>query len=180
MMSSRVGALTKLGNKEYQQELNSEQLTYDRLYELMKEFQSDLGKMEDEGYLNEQGNLTKDDVKSRGWWNSAYGMSKMGLSSYGRILSRDMENIIKYNIFIGSYCPGFVATDMTANYGSNIPLGPDDGARGMVMLANPENVDNDKYESGKFWCLNNVNDEELSPVDYYNCRIPKKRKEKST
>jgi len=175
MMSSRVGAITKLGNDEYKTELNSEELTYSRLYELMDQFINDMAQMEQDGFLDENGNLTKEDVKTKGWWNSAYGMSKLGLSQYSRILSRDDVNVLPYNMFIGSYCPGFVATDMTSNYGKNIPLGPDDGARGMVMLANPE--DNKKYESGKFWCLNTVNDEELSPVDWYNCRIPRKRKE---
>merc|ERR1712130_1001227 len=130
---------------------------------------------EQEGFLNEDGNLTKDDVKARGWWNSAYGMSKLGLSAYSRILSRDKLNVTPYNIFVASYCPGFVATDMTANYGKNIPLGPDDGARGMLMIANPDNIQ--KYETGKFWCLNDKKDEELSVVDWYNCRIPRKRKE---
>eukprot|EP00486_Rosalina_sp_Unknown_P007244 CAMPEP_0201574258 /NCGR_PEP_ID=MMETSP0190_2-20130828/18642_1 /ASSEMBLY_ACC=CAM_ASM_000263 /TAXON_ID=37353 /ORGANISM="Rosalina sp." /LENGTH=322 /DNA_ID=CAMNT_0048002275 /DNA_START=30 /DNA_END=998 /DNA_ORIENTATION=- len=179
MMSSRVGAISKLGNDNVKQELKEDEgVTYERLYDLMAAFQTDLATMEAEGLLNEEGNLTKEDVKARGWWNSAYGMSKLGLSTYGRILSRDQERVVSKNIFIGSYCPGFVATDMTAAYGKNIPLGPDDGARGMVMLANPEKLD--KYESGKFWCLNAPTDEELSPVDYYNCRIPRKRKEKST
>ena len=177
MMSSRVGAISKIGDPIKTELKEDESITYDRLYEIMDKFQADLAKMESEGLLNDEGNLTKEDVKERGWWNSAYGMSKLGLSTYGRILSRD-PRVVDNNIFIGSYCPGFVATDMTAAYGKNIPLGPDDGARGMVMLANPESLD--KYESGKFWCLNAPNDEDLSPVDYYNCRIPRKRKEKST
>eukprot|EP01084_Bolivina_argentea_P305723 528166_1 len=95
-------------------------------------------------------------------------MSKLGLSQYTRILSRD-ENANK--CFIGSYCPGFVATDMTAAYGKNIPLGPDDGANGMVRLCN--DVDN-KYENGKFWALEK---DQLSVVDWYRCRIPRKKKE---
>merc|ERR1740123_2245946 len=171
MMSSRVGSINKLGSKDTQNELNSEELTYGRLYELMEQFIADMAFMEGGGMADGQGNLTKADVKEQGWWNSAYGMSKLALSQYSRILARNQSGL-----FVGSYCPGFVATDMTAAYGKNIPLGPDDGARGMMMLANPERAD--KYESGKFWALNKSDDADLSPVDYYNCRIPRERKKK--
>jgi len=171
MMSSRVGAISKLGNKDTQTELNSEDLTYDRLYELMGQFITDLSSMEKEGMADSEGNLSKEDVKAKGWWNSAYGMSKLGLSQYSRILARNEQDV-----FVGSYCPGFVATDMTAAYGKNIPLGPDDGARGMMMLADP--ASEDKYPTGKFWALNKSTDEDLSPVDYVSCRIPRERKKK--
>eukprot|EP00483_Globobulimina_turgida_P000400 UN00400 len=172
MMSSRVGAITKLTNNEsVKTELNSPDLKYDDLLRIMDNFILDMDLMENEGFLNENGNLNKEDVKQHGWWNSAYGMSKLGLSAYSRILSMDISNILAYNIFVASYCPGFVATDMTAAYGKKIPLGPDDGARGMIMLADVDNCAGDKYESGKFWCLNDIDDEDLSNVDWYNCRI---------
>lgn len=171
MMSSRVGAINKLGNKDTSNELNSEELTYDRLYEVMNQFITDMAEMEKEGMANDEGNLSKEDVKAKGWWNSAYGMSKLGLSQYSRILARNEPSV-----FVGSYCPGFVATDMTSAYGKNIPLGPDDGARGIMMLANPDTAD--KYPTGKFWALNKSDDPDLSVVDWFNCRIPRERKKK--
>eukprot|EP01083_Nonionella_stella_P001955 5630_1 len=171
MMSSRVGAITKLtNNPEAKEQLNSDELQLDGLYEIMNQFIADMDKMEQDGLSDEHGNLTKDDVKAWGWWNSAYGMSKLGLSAYTRILARNAPSL-----FVGAYCPGFVATDMTSAYGKKIPLGPDDGARGMVLLANPEK--RDAYETGKFWALNNSDDEDVSAVEWYNCRIPRKRKQ---
>eukprot|EP01084_Bolivina_argentea_P161497 281112_1 len=68
-MSSRVGSINKLGSKEYQNELNSEELQYDRLYELMAKFQSDLKVIEKErGDELEDGNIPKEIVKEYGWW----------------------------------------------------------------------------------------------------------------
>merc|ERR1712113_465880 len=101
-MSSRVGAISKIGDPIKTELKEDESITYDRLYEIMDKFQADLAKMESEGLLNDEGNLTKEDVKERGWWNSAYGMSKLGLSTYGRILSRDQDRVVSKNIFIGS------------------------------------------------------------------------------
>jgi len=169
-MGSRTGSINKLASKQFQEQLNSDELSYDVLLELMKKFQNDLKLIEKENNLNgDSDNIPKDAVKKYGWWASHYGMSKLGILQYGRILSRDP--VVQHNnIWIGSYCPGFVRTDMTAAYGDRVPLGPDQGAHGMVLLANNEN---EEYESGKFWCLHN---EALTPVDYFKCRIPKDRK----
>eukprot|EP01083_Nonionella_stella_P220124 787894_1 len=172
-MGSRTGSINKLANKEYQEELNNDNLTYDKLFELMKKFQNDLKIIEKENNLSVENNdnISKDIVKEYGWWASHYGMSKLGILQYGRILVND-NKIKDNNVWIGSYCPGFVRTDMTAAYGDRVPLLPDDGAKGMVMLANDNS---NMYETGKFWCLEKG---ELAQVDYYKCRIPKDRKKK--
>ena len=49
MMSSRVGAISKIGDLIKTELKEDEDITYDRLYEIMEKFQSDLAKMETEG-----------------------------------------------------------------------------------------------------------------------------------
>lgn len=64
---------------------------------------------------------------SRGWPLTCYGMSKLALIAYTRILSRDEPTIL-----VTCCCPGWCATDMSSQSG---PSTAEEGARTPAYLA---------------------------------------------
>jgi len=66
--------------------------------------------------------------KDEGWPRTTYGVSKIGVTSFTKILARENKNIL-----INACCPGFVKTDMSSNNPSG--KSPDAGAEVPVWLA---------------------------------------------
>ncbi|KAK3099682.1 hypothetical protein FSP39_007957 [Pinctada imbricata] len=62
-----------------------------------------------------QGNHEK-----QGYSNSAYGMSKVGVSVMSMIQAREMNKDSREDIVINACCPGYVDTDMTSHKGRKI------------------------------------------------------------
>jgi len=93
--------------------------------------------------------LTKDDLVSmitsfvnaaqtnsheaQGWSNSAYGISKIGVTALCRIQQRDYDAAHPGNdVIFGACCPGFCDTDMTSHKG---PRPAEEGADVAAFLA---------------------------------------------
>lgn len=68
--------------------------------------------------------------KENGWGQSAYVVSKVGVSALTRIQQRDFDKI--QNTFVNCVHPGYVDTDMTNNKG---PLTIEEGAKAPLYLA---------------------------------------------
>lgn len=70
---------------------------------------------------------------SKGWPNSAYGVSKVALSALSRIQQREMdETRPNDDVLVNSVHPGYVDTDMTSHKGY---LTIDQGASAPAWLA---------------------------------------------
>ncbi len=69
--------------------------------------------------------------KARGWGNSNYGLSKLALIAYTKLVARE-EAACGSNVRANACCPGYCNTDMTSHSGHRSPA---DGARNAVMLA---------------------------------------------
>lgn len=68
-----------------------------------------------------------------GWGNSAYVVSKVGVSALTVIQQRNFDNEPeKRDISVNSVHPGYVNTDMTSHKG---PLSIEEGARAPLYLA---------------------------------------------
>ena len=67
------------------------------------------------------------DHASKGWPNTCYGVSKLGLIALTRILARDEEDIM-----VNSVDPGYCATDQNRNQGT---ISAEEGARTAALLA---------------------------------------------
>ncbi|KAM5179919.1 carbonyl reductase [NADPH] 1-like [Mantella aurantiaca] len=78
--------------------------------------------------------------QEKGWPNTAYGVSKIGVTVMSRIQARQLRNSRKGdNIILNACCPGWVRTDMA---GPNATKSPDEGAETPVYLALlPESAD---------------------------------------
>ncbi|XP_069492221.1 carbonyl reductase [NADPH] 1-like [Ambystoma mexicanum] len=101
-----------------QQTFRSETITEEELVKLMEKFVAD----------------TKNGIhQQEGWCNTAYGVSKIGVTVLSRIQAREIEKTRKADgILLNACCPGFVQTDMA---GSSMPKTPDQGAETPVYLA---------------------------------------------
>jgi len=61
----------------------------------------------------------KDEHKAQGWPETAYGVSKIGVSLMSFIQQRDIDqDKARSDIIINAVCPGFVNTDMTSHKGN--------------------------------------------------------------
>ncbi|NWS37570.1 CBR1 reductase, partial [Probosciger aterrimus] len=110
---------------ELQQKFRSDTITEDELVELMTKFVED----------------TKKNVHEKeGWPNTAYGVSKIGVTVLSRIQARMLNEKRKDDhILLNACCPGWVRTDMA---GPKAPKSPDEGAETPVYLALlPSNAD---------------------------------------
>lgn len=100
-----------------QQRFTSDSLTIPELNELLNEFAK----------------AVKDgDHKKKGWSNSNYGISKLGVIAATRIWARQEAGKISVNCC----CPGYCDTDMSSHKG---PRPPEEGARNAVIPATMEN-----------------------------------------
>ena len=73
---------------------------------------------------------------------SAYGMSKIAMSAYSRIVGKQ---VAERGIFMAAYCPGYVNTYMSSGRG---PRSPAQGAKGLELLCLRKT---DMKETCKFW-----------------------------
>ena len=100
-----------------QQIFRSETITEEELSDKMNEFIT----------AAEQGNHVQ-----LGWPNTAYGVSKIGVTVMSRIHARLLKEQGKKDILLNACCPGWVRTDMA---GPKAPKTPDEGAETPVYLA---------------------------------------------
>lgn len=74
-----------------------------------------------------------DEHKADGWPETAYGVSKTGLTTLSMILARQLsKKRPNDHILLNACCPGWVRTDMA---GDKAPKSPDQGAETPVYLA---------------------------------------------
>lgn len=118
-VSSFVGARTL--NKctpALQQRFRSEDITEEEVMGIMQKFVDA---------------AQKGEIEKGGWPDTAYGMSKTGLTTltmiHARRLSKERPND---GILVNACCPGWVRTDMA---GSKAPKSPEEGAITPVYLA---------------------------------------------
>ena len=110
-VASQLGALSQI-SAQRQSQFSDVTLTKEKLNDLVLDFEKD---------LVEKGNA---------WSSSNYGMSKLCVIAYTKILAKEAPETLKVN----ACCPGYCDTDMTNHAG---PRDPADGARNAVMLAQP-------------------------------------------
>uniref|UniRef100_UPI0024438205 carbonyl reductase [NADPH] 3-like n=1 Tax=Nyctereutes procyonoides TaxID=34880 RepID=UPI0024438205 len=103
---------------DLQKKFQCKTLTEEDLVDLMKKFVEDIS----------------NEVHEReGWPNSAYGMSKLGVTVLSRILAQCLDEKRKADrILLNACCPGWVKTDMGGPYG---PRTVEEGAKTPVYLA---------------------------------------------
>mmetsp|Transcript_1351 Transcript_1351/g.2361 ORF Transcript_1351/g.2361 Transcript_1351/m.2361 type:complete len:195 (-) Transcript_1351:29-613(-) len=112
-MSGRLGQVSK----ELQEKFSDQSLTIEELNALMKQFAEDV-----------QNGVHK----QKGWSNSNYGISKLGVIAATKIWARQEAPTTSVNCC----CPGYCSTDMSSHRG---PRPPQDGARNAVIPATMEN-----------------------------------------
>lgn len=104
-------------SKEVQDFFKSDDMTEEKLIAKLEEFIS----------------ATKSDTHQQtGFSNSAYGMSKLGVTAFTRVLGKRVKAMDKQNVLVNCCCPGWVRTDMA---GDKAPLTPDQGAENPIMIA---------------------------------------------
>ena len=122
-IASAAGRLAILKSKELIQTFTSAQLQLDELESLLVQFVKDV-----EAGIH----------ASKGWPNTCYGMSKLGIIAMTKILARDYPDMM-----INSVDPGYCATDQNDHQGI---LPASRGAITPVVLAK---LDADKFVTGK-------------------------------
>lgn len=118
-VSSMMSGITlKKCSPELQQKFRSETITEEELVGLMNKFVED----------------TKKGVHEKeGWPNSAYGVTKIGVTVLSRIHARKLnEQRSGDKILLNACCPGWVRTDMA---GPKATKSPEEGAETPVYLA---------------------------------------------
>lgn len=128
--SSRAGVLNNvIKDKKIQQQLLKKDLKQQELEAILTDFK---GEVEKDKTLS---NSTK-------FKTSAYGMSKVAMSSYSRIVAASVSD---KKIFVAAYCPGYCQTYMSSGGGDRTPS---NGAKGLQLLCEEKQSLDD---SGKFW-----------------------------
>ncbi|GAB6030541.1 Carbonyl reductase [NADPH] 3 [Chamberlinius hualienensis] len=117
-VSSMLGQLSVgIKGEELKKKFLDENLTVGGLTALVKQFVDD----------------TKNGVHlDKGWGNSAYSSSKVGLTALTRIHQREFNNDPREDIIVTAPEPGYVDTDMSSHKGS---LTPDQGAEPLIFCA---------------------------------------------
>jgi len=132
MTSSRAGCLNRgfkdPSNSVQAQKLLSSDLTQKDLENILDDFKAQ---------VENDKSLPNSQFKS-----TAYGMSKIAMSAYSRIIGKQM---IARNIFMAAYCPGWVNTFMSSGSGTRSPA---QGAKGLELLCTEKM---DMKVTGKFW-----------------------------
>ncbi|XP_014244821.1 carbonyl reductase [NADPH] 3-like [Cimex lectularius] len=116
-VSSSAGHLLRIPGEELRKKFSEPNLTEPELSKLMKQFIADA---KDGSYA------------SKGWPNSTYVVSKVGVSTLTRIQHRLFLEDPREDIVINHVHPGYVDTDMTSHQG---PLTIEQGADAPTYLA---------------------------------------------
>ncbi|XP_038863025.1 carbonyl reductase [NADPH] 1-like [Salvelinus namaycush] len=118
-VASIVGYITLyMCSPDLQARLCSDDITEEELVALMKRFVAE---------------AKAGDHINKGWPNSVYGVSKIGLMALTRIQARSLRREMpQRGILINSCCPGWVKSDMTYPNGTKTPA---EGADTPVYLA---------------------------------------------
>lgn len=119
-IASAAGRLTILRSQQLVDAFTSDKLTVPELSNMMQQFVTDV----------ESGIHT-----SKGWPNTCYGMSKLGIIALTRILARSHPEMM-----INSVDPGYCRTDQNDNQGT---IDPSQGAYTPYLLALLERDDED-------------------------------------
>ena len=123
-VSSSAGRLSLLSSEALRKRFSDPRLTEEELDVIIREF-VDAAK---EGVHIE-----------RGWANSAYVASKVGVCALARIHQRMFNSDSREDLAVNSVHPGYVDTDMSSHKGN---LTPDQGAEAPTFCALlPENTD---------------------------------------
>ncbi|KAK2705296.1 carbonyl reductase [NADPH] 1-like [Artemia franciscana] len=126
-VSSSAGFLCKIPSDELRKKLSAPDVTVEEISQLLKEFVESAKA----GYHSE-----------KGWPNSTYVVSKVGLSALTRVQHRMFQQDPREDIVVNHVHPGYVNTDMTSHKGV---LKPEEGAQAPSWLALlPENVEKPK------------------------------------
>lgn len=121
-VSSSAGRLQRLPSVDLQAKFKDSKLIIENLNRLMEKYIQD----------------AKDDRhKSEGWGDSAYVVSKVGLTALSIIQQKMFDSEPDRNVSVNSVHPGYVNTDMTEHKG---PLTPEDGAKAALFLALEANL----------------------------------------
>ncbi|CAK9816949.1 Carbonyl reductase [NADPH] 1 [Anthophora plagiata] len=123
-VSSSSGRLSLIPDESLRKRLSDPNLTEEELDNIMTEFV-------DAAKTNTH--------LEKGWSNSAYVASKVGVSALARVHQRMFNSDSRPDLVVNSVHPGFVDTDMTSHTGT---LTPDQGAEAPIFCALlPENTD---------------------------------------
>ena len=125
MVSSTAGKLSMV-KPHLQEQFSSASLTEQKLVSLMEQFVQD---------------VANGDHVTKGWPTSAYGVSKVGMTAFTKVIARELSHT---DVLVNACCPGWVKTDMA---GPNAPGTAEQGAETPVHLALlPPNS-----PTGEFW-----------------------------
>ncbi|KAK8784061.1 hypothetical protein V5799_009575 [Amblyomma americanum] len=128
-VSSMCGMLQRIPGEELKKKFNNPNITLEELCSLMEQFVQ----AAKEGKNGE-----------KGWGNSAYNVSKVGVTVLSFIQQREFNADPREDLVVNAVHPGYVDTDMTSHKG---PLTPDQGADAPTYLALlPPNIDSPKGE----------------------------------
>ncbi|CAN0057763.1 unnamed protein product, partial [Laminaria digitata] len=120
-VASMTGQLSILRSDRLRDAFTDPALPKDTLSTMMTEFVDDV-------------RAARHDAK--GWPNSCYGMSKLGLIAYTKVAAR-VEQEAGSKVLVNACCPGYCDTDMTSHKGH---LTPEEGARTPFMLSQMKDV----------------------------------------
>ena len=115
-VSSTSGELSIL-QEHLQKRFSDPNLTEEALVSLMDQFVKDV----------QDGHHTE-----RGWPNTAYGTSKVGMTALTKVNAREAARLGKEDVLVNACCPGWCQTDMSSHSG---PLTAAQGAETPVYLA---------------------------------------------
>uniref|UniRef100_G3MQJ3 carbonyl reductase (NADPH) n=1 Tax=Amblyomma maculatum TaxID=34609 RepID=G3MQJ3_AMBMU len=140
-VSSMCGMLQRIPGEELKKKLSNPNITLEELCSLMEEFVQ----------AAKEGKN-----KEKGWGQSAYNVSKVGVTVLSFIQQREFNEDPREDLVVNAVHPGYVDTDMSSHKG---PLTPDQGADAPTYLAMlPPNINSPK---GEFvW-----NDRTITPWD---------------
>ena len=132
--------------KKLQEKFQDPDLTAAQLVDLMDQFVKDVA----DGSYSEKG--WPDKVPG---FDTPYALSKVAVTTFTRVLEKEVKMLSKADIVVSACCPGWCKTEMTV---PNAPGTPDDGAEVVVHLAflSPGSP------SGEFWMKKKV-----APWDSY-------------
>ena len=121
-VSSAIGHISIL-KTSLQEKFQDPNLTEAQLTDLMDQFVKNVA----DGSYTEKG--WPDKIPG---FDTAYTLSKVAVTTFTRVLGREIKKLNKEDVIVNACCPGWCKTDMTD---SNAPGTPDDGAEMVAYLA---------------------------------------------